>query len=106
MSTHLRTNSVHDCEAILELIPDYAFGLTSAEETRWVEANLNSCPEAVAQLADFRQLQDEMRADVPQMTPPADLEARLMAAVAATPVPQPVLKKAPRTLHWGWIVAA
>lgn len=108
MSTHLRTNSVHDCEAILELIPDYAFGLTSAEETRMVEANLDSCPEAVAQLADFRQMQVVMRADVPQMTPPADLEARLMAVISTPSAPaiEVVSAKPRRTIRWGWITAA
>lgn len=70
-----------DCTAITELIPDYAFGLTSAEESQWVEANLTRCPEAAAQLAEFRLLQDDLRTSVPVMAPPAGLEARLMAAV-------------------------
>ena len=104
MSTYSHTNSVHDCEAILELLPDYAFGLTSAEETRWIEAKLPSCPEATAQLADFRQIQDEMRAAVPQVNPPAHLEARLMAAVSAIDMPAPSVK--PRRIPWGWLAAA
>ncbi|MBN8591772.1 MAG: anti-sigma factor [Anaerolineae bacterium] len=70
-----------DCTAITELIPDYAFGLTSAEESQWVEANLTRCPEAAAQLAEFRLLQDDLRTSVPVMAPPAGLEARLMAAL-------------------------
>jgi len=70
-----------DCTAITELIPDYAFGLTSAEESQWVEANLTRCPEAAAQLAEFRLLQDDLRTSVPVMAPPAGLEARLMAAI-------------------------
>jgi anti-sigma-K factor RskA len=105
MSTYSRTNSLHDCEAIQELIPDYAFGLTSAEETRWIESNLASCPDAAAQLADYQQLQDEMRGTVPQMDPPADLESRLMAAVSALPTPAQTVKPH-RVIHWGWVVAA
>src|SRR6185369_14302664 len=92
MSTNSRSNSVHDCEAILELIPDYAFGLTSVEDTRWVEANLESCPEASEQLSDFRMLQDEMRTDVPQVNPSADLEARLMAVVSTSAAPAQAAK--------------
>lgn len=73
-----------DCTAITELIPDYAFGLTSAEESQWVEANLTRCPEAAAQLAEFRLMQDDLRMSVPFMAPPAGLEARLMAAVGTS----------------------
>jgi anti-sigma-K factor RskA len=73
--------STVDCTTITELIPEYAFGLTSAEETRLVEANLAHCPDAAAQLAEFRLLQDDLRTSVPVMAPPAALEAQLMAAV-------------------------
>ncbi len=79
MSSQQTTTS--DCTAITELIPEYAFGLTSAEETRLVETNLAHCPEAAAQLDEFRLMQDDLRMSVPVMTPPAGLEARLMAAV-------------------------
>lgn len=83
MSLQNEFKSANDCDAVLELIPDYAFGLTSAEEARLVEANLARCPEAAAQLADYRGIQGEMRSGVRQIDPPAQLEARLMAAIAA-----------------------
>lgn len=91
-----------DCETILELIPDYAFGLTAPDETRLVESNLKICPEAAAQLADFRFLQDAMREDVPQIEPPPQLGERLMAAVA-----EPIIVSPPRrSIRWSWVAAA
>lgn len=75
----------HDCEAIRDLIPEYAFGLTDPDETRLVEANLAACPEAAEHLADFRRLQDEMREGVPQIEPPPQLGERLMTATAPKP---------------------
>jgi anti-sigma-K factor RskA len=88
------------CDTIHDLIPEYAFGLTTPEETRLVESNLALCPEAAAQLADFRRLQEEMRSGVAQLEPPPPLEQRLMAAIAA---PNPTAKPRP---HPGWLAAA
>jgi hypothetical protein len=99
-----------DCDAIRELIPDYAFGLTDADETFFVEANLEYCPGAAAQLADFRSLQDEMRANVPEIEPSAQLGERLMAAivapVAAVPAaPAVPLKPRLKRIPLGWVAA-
>jgi Anti-sigma-K factor rskA, C-terminal len=91
--------SVPDCDVIHDLIPDYAFGLTGADEARLVESYLANCPEAAAQLDDFRHLQDEMREAVPQLEPPPQLAERLMATIAA---PQPK----PRRIQWSWLAAA
>ncbi len=93
MSANYRGNSA-DCHSILELIPDYAFGLTDAAETRLVESNLARCPEAASQLADFQRLQIEMRAAVPQVEPSAALGERLMAAIQSTPAVQPQVRTA------------
>jgi len=96
-----------DCDAIRELIPDYAFGLTGAEDTRLVESYLIDCPEASDQLADYRHLQADMRASVPQIDPPAALAARLMTSINA-PVVEPakaVIMRRQR-FHVSWLVAA
>jgi anti-sigma-K factor RskA len=103
MMTHNSAGSARDCDSIRDLIPEYAFGLTTTEETRLVESNLAFCPEAAADLADYHELQAEMRADVPQVEPPAYLADQLMAAIAA-PVAKPAPR--PRRIHWGWAVAA
>ncbi len=79
MRPNHRADPVYDCDAIQTLIPDYAFGLTDPAETRVVEANLVHCPEAATQLADYRQVQNEMRVSVPQIEPPIQLNDRLMA---------------------------
>src|SRR5260221_7450611 len=93
----------YDCDAIQELIPDYAFGLTDPEETRRVESSLAACPEAANQLADFQRLQAEMRAGVPQIELPAQLGERLMAAIAA---PTVVAQPRRHPLRRGWMIAA
>lgn len=104
MSANRLSNLASDCDAIRELIPNYAFGLTDSEETRLVESNLASCPEAADQLADFRRIQAEMRVGVPQVEPPPQLAERLMAAIAT---PAKVEKPHRPHIHrlW-WAVAA
>lgn len=101
MNPNHRVQPLSDCDAILELIPDYAFGLTSPEDTRLVESKLASCPEASAQLAEYKQMQAEMRANVPQVEPPPHLRSKLLAATALSDNPA---QKSRRTL--GWVVAA
>lgn len=103
MSPKNLIDTMYDCERIQKLIPDYAFGLASAEETRLVESNLANCPEAAAELADFRRLQDDMRMGVAQVEPPSRLGDQLMAAIAAPPKPE---KVAQRPLRLSWVVAA
>lgn len=89
MSPNHSSQSDMDCNTLEEFIADYAFGLTSPEENRRIEASLTSCPDAAAQLLDFQRIQDEMRASVPQLDPPAALANRLMTAVAqSTATPQ------------------
>jgi len=111
MRTNQPTDSVHECDEILDLIADYAFGLTDVQETRFVEANLQRCPEAAAQLQDYRILQEEMRASVPQVEPPMQVGERLMAAlVASAPTlvrtAEKPLEKPRRLLRPAWLIAA
>lgn len=111
MSSKITVAAANRCDAIRELIPEYAFGLTDAEQTRFVESNLANCADAAAELADFQRLQAEMRADVAQIEPPLSLESKLMAAIAE-PLPQqparaePVVLPRRRSIPVGWLVAA
>jgi len=91
-----------NCDSILELIPDYAFGLTDLAESRWVESNLARCPEAASQLANYQRIQDAMRVDVPQIEPPVALEEQLMAAIRIAPAPTPTVHKAERRAARRW----
>ena len=111
MSSKITVASANRCDAIRELIPEYAFGLTDPEQTRFVEANLSSCAEAAADLADFQRMQAEMRADVAQIELPPALESKLMAAIAEpaakpTPVILPDHPPRRRSIPIGWLVAA
>ncbi len=101
MSSNQSLEVAGDCDAIRELIPDYAFGLTNPEETRLVESNLGLCPEAAAELADYQHLQAEMRAGVPQVEPPHHLQQRLMAAIATS---ERTMHR--RTFRWQWLAVA
>lgn len=102
MSSNPQPNPAQPCETIQDLIPAYAFGLTTADEARLVETHLSACPEAAAQLTDYRRMQDNLRAAVPQVEPPPGLEDRLMAAVAAAEQPS---RRRPQ-IHRAWWVAA
>ncbi len=111
MSSKITVASANRCDAIRELIPEYAFGLTDPEQTRFVEANLSTCADAAAELADFQRIQAEMRADVAQIEPPRALESKLMAAIAepaaqSTPITTPVTQARRRAIPVGWLVAA
>jgi hypothetical protein len=79
------------CVALLELIPAYSIGATDPAEERFIKANLEHCPEAVAELARYMELSEVMLSSPPLVQAPADLGDKLLAAIT---VPQPV--KAPR----------
>ncbi len=88
-----------NCTDILDLIPEYAFGLTDEVTARRVEAALPTCPEAARQLAEYRQMQAAMREDVPEIAPPPTLGLRLREAlsVEADIAPSTVIRQAPRS---------
>jgi anti-sigma-K factor RskA len=102
-SSHL-VGSTPDCEAVRALIPEYAFGLAGPDDTRLVESTLPSCPDAAADLAAFREMQDEMRLEVPQIEPPAGLAARLLAATANPSLSPGQARHLP--LRPAWLAAA
>lgn len=98
-------NSGQMCEDILDLLPAYVLGATDPDETAFVKANLDSCPEATAQIPDYQRLVDEMRASVPQVMPALDFEDRLMSRIAGTQAPAISVAPRPKTLRWGLIAA-
>ncbi len=119
MNPNQDSTPANDCDALIDLIPEYAFGLTDPQQTQHVEECLSGCPGAAAQLQEFERLQEEMRASVPQVEPPPELAARLLAALASDdaetevmPVPlsevmpNAVPVKPRRTIRVAWLVAA
>jgi anti-sigma-K factor RskA len=104
MRSNHHIDRADDCDAVQELIPEYAFGLTAPADTRLVESSLAHCPDAASQLDEFRRLQEELRAGVPQFEPPDQLGARLVAAIAA-PTRLPRARRRPVNLS-RWLAAA
>src|SRR5258708_26564825 len=100
MTPNSRIDPAVDWDGIRELIAGYAFGLADPEDIRFVESNLINCPEAVDELADFRQLQAELRASVPQIEPPLAVGERLMAAIAT---PTIAMKPRRQTFRLSWL---
>jgi anti-sigma-K factor RskA len=101
---HQPPTTRNECDDVRALIPEYAFGLSDAAETRLVEATLADCPDAASDLAAFRAIQAEMRSGVAQIEPPADLRTRLMASIETRePAPKPA---AIRRLPVPWLIAA
>lgn len=68
---------------LLDLIPAYSIGATDAEETRFVEANVATYPEAMAELGRFRDMGDTLLHSAEPMSPPATLRERIMTSVAS-----------------------
>lgn len=73
-------------EAVRDLIPAYALGVTDAEEQAEVERHLKQCAECRALLADYRLLADDLLYAVPQSSAPSHLAADLRRRLAQ---PQP-----------------
>ncbi len=99
-----------DCETLKSLIPAYSVGATDADETALVERLLPDCPEAAAELDQYRALSQAMVYTAPTAQPPAYLHDKLMAAVRAeqtttiarpAPVPPiPLAVPAPRVRRY------
>jgi len=73
------------CEQVDELAGAYAFGALDADEERLVAAHLSSCPRPHAEVRDGVALAGGLADGLQPVGPSAQLRARLMASVAATP---------------------
>ncbi len=86
-----------NCSEIHELIPAYCLGATDPDETRRVETHLAECPDAAAEVADYRVLSETLLFSAPAIEPPASLAASLLAATSppvdmALPAAAPVVQ--------------
>ncbi len=70
------------CAQVLALIPAYALGAADPEEVRLVQTGLARCPQAVAALAGYSDLAEQMLFSAPALTAPDHLAQRLQAALA------------------------
>lgn len=105
MSSVNQSQSPNECEAIREIIADYAFNLTDVSETQAVETGLPDCQDAVHELEDYRRIQESMRASIRLDVPSKDLRDRLLRATAISAV-RPADKPRFRRLHPAWMAAA
>jgi hypothetical protein len=76
-----QTPNHRDCEAVHRLIPAYSMEATDAEETRLVEVHLKNCPEAAAELQEYRALAHKMLYSAPLKQAPPHLGEQLMASI-------------------------
>lgn len=75
------SSSSTDCDALSALIPAYVLGATDPEETRFVERHLQGCPDALADLRAYSDLQDALLLASPYIEAPAALASALQQRI-------------------------
>ena len=83
-------------EATRALLPGYAFGITTADETRQVEALLTRYPALRDELAGYRRLGESLLVNTPPLEPPASALAGILSRIDAEGTP-PAPEPAPAT---------
>ncbi len=79
------------CEEIEALVPAYSLGVVDVEERLLVQAQLATCPNALADLADYTLLADALLYSAPLVQAPAHLGNRLqMALRRPESAPEPI----------------
>jgi anti-sigma-K factor RskA len=74
-------SSSSDCDAVSALIPAYTLGATDPEETRFVERHLQDCPDALAELRTYSNLQDAMLVASPTVDAPSALASAIQQRI-------------------------
>lgn len=87
------------CDQLSDLLPAYQLGLTDADESALVERLLAECPDQRPESDAYAALGAAMLTAAPQMTPPPDLGARIIAATRPAPDAAPVVATLPRPVH-------
>src|SRR5262249_51003646 len=83
------SSRVTDCERVLALIPAYSIGATDTHEEEFIKAMLGECPQAVAELAEYMKLTEELHYSASSVEPPATLKASLSAALVQQQAAKP-----------------
>ncbi len=68
-----------DCKQVEELVAGYALSALSDEERRGFEAHVDSCPDCIKLLAEFKALAGVLPLTLDQEPPPARLKARILS---------------------------
>ncbi|WP_425144850.1 zf-HC2 domain-containing protein [Deinococcus sp.] len=75
---------MNECERCRELLPELLLGTASAQDSQFVREHLSGCPECRAEAAELRGVMGGLLHAAPQVAPPPELRARVLASVAAT----------------------
>jgi len=94
---HKTSETPHPAEALLGLL---ALGALAEVEARQVEAHLATCQRCAARSAEFRQISHGLLHLAPEVSPPARLRARLIAALDNSR--ESALRRNPTGLRLGW----
>jgi anti-sigma-K factor RskA len=106
MTMENKTPNISPCDELRELLPTYALGAASIEESRRVQELLPLCPEVEPELREFATIAMGLAKTTPHMSPPAGLEAKLIRAIQ-TPNAPAVVKPVRNFPVWqGLAVAA
>jgi anti-sigma-K factor RskA len=106
MTMENKTPNISPCDELRELLPTYALGAASIEESRRVQELLPLCPEVEPELREFATIAMGLAKTTPHMSPPAGLEAKLIRAIQ-TPNAPAVVKPVRKFPVWqGLAVAA
>jgi hypothetical protein len=94
---HISADSLEPfCHHLLDMLPSYALGTASPDESRAVEAMLPLCPEAQLVLDDYRMIGDALLTMSPLNEAPPPVEALLRRAQAEKPARHaPHMQQAP-----------
>jgi anti-sigma-K factor RskA len=106
MTMENKTPNISPCDELRELLPTYALGAASIEESRRVQELLPLCTEVEPELREFATIAMGLAKTTPHMSPPAGLEAKLIRAIQ-TPNAPAVVKPVRNFPVWqGLAVAA
>lgn len=83
-----------NCDELRELIPAYVAGGIDAREKAQIEASLERCPEAAAELREYIQMTGALLLEPAPVAPPAHLHDQIMRA-ARGPVTKPLTRTQP-----------
>ena len=93
-----------NCHDATALIAAHADGETDGPQARSIDAHLADCPACTAKHAAILALRAELRAELPRHAAPADLRARVLAAVREQDDASSRPRRWPPGERWQWML--
>ena len=85
-----------ECEKVIDLLPEYVLGQTSAEQEAGMREHFSNCASCSTQLASLVSASVQLGEAVRQANPPSRLKDTLMARVVASTAPNNKFKAQPK----------